>query len=256
MERWLKRQRWQTILTAENGSRSLAMFAQYLGCGRRHGWGCGDPLLLLLLLHCCNCAIEVAGCCWLVASRLVSVVWAVKEVCPSVVCRRFLLFPFCRLQSAVSSLDTSQSRTQLKTQTKYNKKKIIIKTRKKGGTKQGEPQSSGAFPQKGIGHQRPGKPRVWETQTERAWQPEPEQEPGTTDQVQVDATARSVAMYPYSYRWERTQTQTSQSTFTSTTTAMLSVCRLESYGTKLSLSLAVAMLCRRVYSLQRECSIH
>lgn len=131
MERWLKRQRWQTILTAENGSRSLAMFAQYLGCGRRHGWGCGDPLLLLLLLHCCNCAIEVAGCCWLVASRLVSVVWAVKEVCPSVVCRRFLLFPFCRLQSAVSSLDTSQSRTQLKTQTKYNKKKIIIKTRKK-----------------------------------------------------------------------------------------------------------------------------
>lgn len=159
MERWLKRQRWQTILTAENGSRSLAMFAQYLGCGRRHGCGCGDPLLLLLLLHCCNCAIEVAGFCWLVASRLVSVVWAVKEVCPSVVCRRFLLFPFCRLQSAVSSLDTSQSRTQLKTQTKYNKKKkIIIKTRKKGGTKQGEPQSSGAFPQKGIGHQRPGKP--------------------------------------------------------------------------------------------------
>lgn len=116
--------------------------------------------------HCCCCC-----CCTVVTVQLrlpVAAGWLQvgsfqlfelsKEVCPSVVCRRFLLFPFCRLQSAVSSLDTSQSRTQLKTQTKYNKKKIIIKTRKKGGTKQGEPQSSGAFPQKGIGHQRPGKP--------------------------------------------------------------------------------------------------
>lgn len=89
--------------------------------------------------HCCCCC-----CCTVVTVQLrlpVAAGWLQvgsfqlfelsKEVCPSVVCRRFLLFPFCRLQSAVSSLDTSQSRTQLKTQTKYNKKKIIIKTRKK-----------------------------------------------------------------------------------------------------------------------------